>query len=119
MTGPQVALSDKQQLLHNARIDTLENEIVHKAKVLTAQVVKNRELSHILDGYLTHIRNRKETAAAIVQHMHSLLISLNTITTVPRDVVGTGTGGKVQSDQTAIFTELARWKKVLSDLSEF
>ena len=116
MTGPQVALSDKQQLLHNARIDTLENEIVHKAKVLTAQVVKNRELSPILDGYLTHIRNRKETAAAIVQHMHSLLISLNTIT-VPRDVAGTG--GKVQSDQTAIFTELARWKKVLSDLSEF
>jgi hypothetical protein len=118
MTGPQVALSDKQQLLHNARIDTLENEIVHKAKVLTAQVVKNRELSPILDGYLTHIRNRKETAAAIVQHMHSLLISLNTIT-VPRDVAGAGTGGKVQSDQTAIFTELARWKKVLSDLSEF
>ena len=141
MTGHHIARSDKQDIMTRAHIDMLEREILHKAKVLSAQCVDNPGLKPVLENYLKHIRERREDAVRMLRHLHALMLSINTITiTQPyphaekiqkrashhfKSTSYMGGGGeemnkfsKIQSDQQAIMAEITKWKSILTETSE-
>ena len=140
MTGSHIARADKQDIAARAHIDMIEQEILHKAKVLIAQIADNPGLKPVLENYLTHIRERREDAARMLQHLHTLMLSINTIIVPPtpqnshhlnskssqskhlKSKSYSGGGGeiesKIQSDQHAIMAEIAKWKQVLADTSD-
>lgn len=134
MTGSHIARADKQDIMARAHIDVLEREVLHKAKVLTAQIADNPGLKPVLENYLTHIRERREDAARMLQHMHALMLSINTIIVPPavpiqtrskhlksKSYMGGGgceIGSKLQSDQQAIMAEIMKWKSVLAETSD-
>lgn len=131
MTGSHIAHADKRDIMARAHIDMLEDEILHKAKVLTAQIVDNPGLKPVLDNYLNHIRERREDAVRMLQHLHTLMLSTNTIIVPPKQATrlthsksksynggGIEIGSKLQSDQQAIMSEIVKWKSVLAETSD-
>lgn len=132
MTGSHIAHADKREIMARAHIDILEQEILHKAKVLIAQSVDNPGLKPVLDNYLKHIRERREDATRMLQHLHTLMLSINTIIVPPQQATRSthsksksykGGGGmtiesKMQTDQQAIMEEIVKWKGVLAETSD-
>jgi hypothetical protein len=134
MSGYHIAHDDKRDIMARAHIDMLEQEILHKAKVLIAQSVDNPGLKPVLEIYLKHIRDRREDATRMLQYLHTLMLSINTIIVPPQQATrlthsksksksyngggGTSIESKMQSDQQAIMAEIVKWKNVLAETSE-
>jgi hypothetical protein len=111
-TGTRIAREDRMHIAKLANIDALQAEMCHKARTLKTQIATNPGLKPVLSRYLSYIRVRRAEVIKLVQHLRSLLISLNSI-----PPLSDSNDAKLQSDQNVLAFEINRWTAILSELN--
>jgi hypothetical protein len=131
-----IAEYDKNKMKNIALIHTLENEMLHKFKELSGQLVDNPGLKPIVDKYRAHLKIKKAEAHAMQHYFQSLLMSLHSLTppinTRPKSKKQKKRGGaggtqynrtgffnKLVTDEQAIMHEIRKWDVQLNQLKEF
>jgi len=140
-----IAEYDKNKMKNIALIHTLENEMMHKFKELSAQVADNPGLQPIVDKYRSHLQIKKTEAHAMQDYFQSLLMSLHSLSPPHPTarhkpsknkkkrgggggVVGVGDGSntnynntvffdKLVTDEHAIMSEMRKWDEQLKRLN--
>ena len=111
-TGTRIANEDKKHTANMANIAAIQSEMNYKAATLKSQIGTNPGLKPVFKRYMDHVNKRRADAIKILQHLRSLLISLNSLTLPDKD-----DEVKLQSDQKVIEFEINRWNKILSELN--
>lgn len=112
VSGTHIAREDRTHMAKLANIDALQAEMCHKARTLKTQIATNPGLKPVLSRYLSYIRVRRAEVIKLVQHLRSLLISLNSISPLSDN-----DDAKLQSDQNVLAFEIKRWTAILSELN--